>query len=158
MMCKLTVKKWCLVAGLLSFSLALNASAANNKTTEPMVAPQLFDKANANDHWKSAFATGKHAQIVFMSITPSTNPKNEIGVETHPFDQVIFVTEGNGKAVLNGKTVDVKAGDMIFIPLGTKHNVINSNSEKPLKIVSVYSDTDIPFNANYDKKENEPKE
>lgn len=127
-------------------------STVENKTSDAVVANNIFNKANANTHWKMAFLTGKHAQVVFMNVSTKTNPKNEIGTEIHPFDQVIIVTEGAGKAILNGKTSTVKTGDMIFIPQGTKHNVINSNPNKELKIISIYSDTDIPANSVYKKK------
>ena len=125
---------------------------------QPMVFSQVLDKAKMNTKWKTAFATAKHAQIVFMNITPDTNPKNEIGMEKHPFDQVILVVEGDGKTVLDGKTTIVHAGDMIFIPQGTNHNVINTNDNKPLKILSFYSSNDIKANSNYDKNSDEPHE
>ncbi|MFA6036817.1 MAG: cupin domain-containing protein [Legionellales bacterium] len=127
--------------------------ANQTKITEPMVAANIFDQANKNDNWKFALATGEQAQVVFMSVTPSTNPANEIGMETHTFDQVIFITEGNGNAILNGKTTAIKQGDMIFIPMGTSHNVVNLNKDKPLKIISVYSNTDIPAGSVYPKKQ-----
>lgn len=137
-------------------SFLMSTSFASDTISPPMIGTQIFDKAKANTNWKVSYATGKHAQVVFMSVSPDTNPKNEIGVETHPFDQVIFVASGNGTAVLAGVSSPVKAGDMIFIPLGTEHNVINKNAKTPLKIISVYSDTDIPANTTYKKKSDQP--
>lgn len=122
------------------------------------VTGQIFDKVKQNDNWKLAFLTGKDAQMVFMSISPATNPKNEIGMEIHKFDQIIFVVEGDGKAILDGKETIVKPGDLIFIPQGINHNVVNLDSKKPLKILSVYSSTDIPADAIYKKKSEEPQE
>ncbi|WP_232002692.1 cupin domain-containing protein [Legionella sainthelensi] len=114
--------------------------------------------AKKNENWKLALVTGKDAQVVFMNITPKTNPNNEIGIETHQFDQVIFVVEGQAKSVLNGKKSTVTAGDMIFIPQGIPHNFINLNVKKPFKIISVYSATDIPENAAYKQKSDTPQE
>lgn len=125
---------------------------------EPSVTQQIFVKAKNNTNWKLAVLTGKHAQVVFMNVSPETNPKNEIGIETHPFDQIILIADGRGIAVLNGKTILVKTGDMIFIPKGTKHNVINSNPKQGMKIISIYSDTDIPANSVYKKKSDESKD
>ena len=130
---------------------------AENKDIHPMVTHQLFEKAKANNNWKTAFVTGKHHQVVFMNISPSTNPKNEIGMETHPFDQIILIVEGKGKADLDGEMSEVNAGDMIFIPQGTRHNVINLNQKNDLKIISFYSDTDIPAESIYKQKEDESK-
>ena len=132
-------------------------NASDNKVIHPLVTHQLFEKAKENKNWKTAFVTGKHHQVVFMNISPSTNPKNEIGIETHPFDQIILIVEGKGKADLAGEMSEVNSGDMIFIPQGTPHNVINLNQKNDLKIISFYSDTDIPANSIYKKKEVESK-
>lgn len=132
------------------------AAEITEKSDKPMITSQLFEEAKKNQNWKTALATGKEAQIVLMSISPLTNPKNEIGVETHPFDQVIIIAQGNAKAVLDGKESIVKEGGMIFIPMGTEHNVINMDREKELKIVSIYSETDIPYGAAYKTKAEQP--
>lgn len=133
------------------FSLPVLAFAANpiNKGGQPMISEHVFEKTRDNTNWKMALETGKEAQVVLMSVSPDTNPDNEIGMETHEFDQVIFVIEGNANAILNGKTTPVKVGDMIFIPLGTAHNIVNLNKDRPLKILSVYSGTDIPADSVY---------
>lgn len=119
------------------------------KGNHAMVIDQVFEKTRANNSWKSALATGKEAQVVIMSVSPATNPKNEIGMETHEFDQVILVISGNANAILDGKATPVKEGDMIFIPMGTAHNIVNLNKDKELKILSVYSGTDIPAGSNF---------
>lgn len=150
-MIKNTVLKILLLSTLLITSLTLLANP------EPSVTNQIVEKAKANDAWKVAFVTGKQGQIVFMNVSPTTNPQNEIGKETHPFDQIILIAAGDGKAILNDKNFTVKTGDLIFIPQGTVHNVINTNSQRPLKIISFYSNNDIPANAKYAKKSDEPK-
>lgn len=135
---------------------SLFISAQASAETDSMIVPQIFEKAKKNDNWKLAVATGKDAQVVFMNITPNTNPNNEIGMETHKFDQVVFIAEGSAKAIIDKKSSTVKPGDMIFIPQGTAHNFINLSAKKPLKIISVYSDTDIPEKATYKKKSDTP--
>lgn len=148
-----------IVAFLFSQFAMFSSSFANEAVqSNAVVAKQVFNEVKKNNNWKRAFLTAKDAQIVFMNITPNTNPNNEIGMETHKFDQIIFVVEGNGKAILNGKITMVKSGDMIFIPQGVEHNVINMNAKKPLKILSVYSATDIPVNSTYQKKSDTPQE
>ncbi len=132
-------------------------NAVDNKINT-VITPQIFEMAKRNENWKLALVTGKDAQVVFMNITPKTNPNNEIGMETHKFDQVIFVVEGQAKSILNGKNSTVTAGDMIFIPQGIPHNFINLNAKKPFKIISVYSATDIPESAVYKYKSDMPQE
>lgn len=140
---------------LIFFTLPAISLASNDNKINAVIANQIFEKAKENSNWKLAYVTGKDAQVVFMNITPQTNPNNEIGMETHPFDQVIFVVEGKAKAILDGKESIVKANDMIYVPQGTPHNFINLNGNKPFKIISIYSDTDIPVNAVYKKKSDE---
>lgn len=148
--------KYSVLFVLLFSGIAIEAFAGNQTQPTPEITPtvtsQIFDKAKNNDNWKITLLTGKSAQIVFMSISPQTNPRNEIGMETHKFDQVIFIVEGKAKAILNGKQTLVEKGDSLFIPEGTPHNVINLNANEPLKIISIYSDTDIPANSVYKKK------
>lgn len=144
------------LAALLLGASTLAAETANEKSDGPLTVPQIFEEAKKNQNWKTALATGQEAQVVLMSISPLTNPKNEIGVETHPFDQVILIAQGNAKAVLKGKESFVKEGGLLFIPMGTEHNVINMDKEKELKIISFYSETDIPYGASYKKKSDQP--
>ena len=140
----------------------ISAEAADkkngNENIQAIVIQQFVEEAKKNDNWKIAFVTGKNEQIVFMNISPRTNPSNEIGEEIHPFDQVILIAEGNGKAILNGKISLLKTGDMIFIPQGVAHNVINLEKEKELKIISFYSNNDIPEGAVYKKRTDEKQE
>ncbi|HAT1864807.1 TPA: cupin domain-containing protein [Legionella pneumophila] len=147
-----------LVSGLISPSLFAGSKDAANNKINAVISSKVFEMAKKNENWKLALVTGKDAQVVFMNITPKTNPNNEIGLETHPFDQVIFVVEGQAKSVLNGKKSTVTAGDMIFVPQGIPHNFINLNVKKPFKIISVYSATDIPENAAYKQKSDTPQE
>lgn len=147
-----------LVSGLISPSLFAGSKDAANNKINAVISSKIFEMAKKNENWKLALVTGKDAQVVFMNITPKTNPNNEIGLETHQFDQVIFVVEGQAKSVLNGKKSTVTAGDMIFIPQGIPHNFINLNVKKPFKIISVYSATDIPENAAYKQKSDTPQE
>lgn len=123
---------------------------------QPVVAQAVMDQAAINPHWKAAFITGKNEQIVFMNVSLKTTLNNEIGMEVHPFDQLIFIVQGKAIAILDGKENLVSAGDMIFIPEGTAHNVINLDRDVALKLVSFYSSTDIPSGAIYKTKADEP--
>lgn len=147
-----------LVSTLITTSFASSAGNIVDNKINAVITPKIFEMAKKNENWKLALVTGKDAQVVFMNITPKTNPNNEIGMETHKFDQVIFVVEGQAKSILNGKNSTVTAGDMIFIPQGAPHNFINLNAKKPFKIISVYSATDIPENAAYKNKSDMPQE
>lgn len=143
----------CLI-GVLAVMLPFAVTA---KDARAIITPHLFKQAQKNNHWKKAFANGKHAQVVFMAISPKTNPHNEIGTETHSFDQIILVVSGKGEAMLHNKKAKVGPGDMVLVPQGTPHNVVNKSKKSPLKIISIYSDMDVPAHALYKTKADEPK-
>lgn len=150
-------KAFLLASVLFSINILAAPAMADSAISPPTVIEKIYDRAQKNDNWKTALATGKQAQIVLMSVSPATNPNNEIGVETHPFDQVILIADGEAKVILNEQNYTAKTGDLIFIPQGTAHNIINLNAQKPLKIISFYSLMDIPPNATYSKKSDQMK-
>ncbi len=90
----------------------------------------------ANDNFRKVLYTSKHQQLVVMSIVPG----GEIGEETHTdVDQFLRIEMGQGKAIVNGVEHEVSDGFSITVPAGTKHNVVNTSSEVPLKLYTVYS-------------------
>lgn len=89
-----------------------------------------------NEYFRQVLYTGQHAQLVVMSLKPT----EDIGMEVHEIvDQFIRVEAGEGKVVMNGEEHAIKDGDAFVVPAGTKHNVINTSTEKPLKLYTVYS-------------------
>lgn len=93
-------------------------------------------KALQNDYFREVLYTAQHSQLVVMSL----QPKEEIGTETHEDnDQFIRVEAGVGKAILNGEEYALKDGSAMIIPAGTEHNIINTSTEKKLKIYTIYS-------------------
>jgi mannose-6-phosphate isomerase-like protein (cupin superfamily) len=75
-------------------------------------------------------------QVALMSIPP----EGEIGEEIHPITtQFIRIEKGRGKAYIGCQTYDVRDGSALVIPIGVKHNVINTSKTRPLKLYSVYS-------------------
>jgi len=96
-----------------------------------------------NDFFRQVIFTGKHAQLVLMSLKPS----EEIGNEVHQnVDQFFRLEQGEAKFVLNnGKEKHVvKNGDAVIVPAGTWHNVINNSKTKKLKMYTIYSPPNHP--------------
>lgn len=90
----------------------------------------------ANSNFRQVVYTGQHAQLVVMSLLPN----EEIGTEVHEIvDQFLRIEQGEGKVIINGQEHSLKDGDAIIVPAGATHNVINTSSEKPLKLYTVYS-------------------
>ena len=90
-----------------------------------------------NNYFRQVLFTGKHAQLVVMSL----KPKEEIGNEVHPqVDQFFRIEQGEAKFVLNNKEEHIaKNGWAVIIPAGTYHNVINNSKTKKLKLYTIYS-------------------
>ena len=66
-------------------------------------------------------------------------PNEDIGEEVHQLDQFIRVEKGEGKAVLNGEEYELKDGSVVIVPTGTLHNIINTSTDKPMKLYTLYS-------------------
>jgi mannose-6-phosphate isomerase-like protein (cupin superfamily) len=96
-----------------------------------------IDKATVeNNNFREVLYTSKHSQLVLMSLKPS----EEIGAETHPYnDQFFRIEAGHGKCVIDGNEYEINAGDAILIPAGAKHNIINSDKDAGLKMYTIYS-------------------
>jgi len=89
-----------------------------------------------NDFFRKVIFTANHSQLVFMTLKPG----EEIGEEVHgALDQFFRFEKGAGKAVLEGEEFEIKDGFAVVVPAGTKHNIINTSSEEPLKLYTIYS-------------------
>lgn len=89
-----------------------------------------------NTDFRRVLYTGKHSQLVLMSIGPG----EEIGEETHEdVDQFFRFEEGEGKVTIDGTEHRVKDGNAVIVPAGAKHNVINTSKLVNLKLYTIYS-------------------
>lgn len=96
--------------------------------------------AKENNFFRKVLHTGKHSQLVLMSIAVD----EEIGEETHEtIDQILFFVSGMGEAILEGKSKLVEKGDVVFVPAGTLHNFRNTGQED-MKLYTVYSPPQHP--------------
>lgn len=95
-----------------------------------------------NNYFRQVLFTGKHAQLVVMSLKPG----EEIGNEVHPkVDQFFRLEEGEAKFILNNREKHlVKNGWAVLVPAGTYHNVINNSKTKKLKLYTIYSPPNHP--------------
>ena len=90
----------------------------------------------ANNDFRRVLYTGKHTQLVLMSLAPGT----EIGSEIHKDNDQFFRFEsGNGKVVIDGNEYIVSDGSAVIVPARTEHNVINTSKDTALKMYTLYS-------------------
>jgi mannose-6-phosphate isomerase-like protein (cupin superfamily) len=89
-----------------------------------------------NGNFRKVLYTGKHCQLVLMSLKPN----EEIGMETHTDnDQFFRFEKGQGKCIIDGNEYELGDGTAIVIPAGAQHNIINVSSTEELKLYTIYS-------------------
>jgi mannose-6-phosphate isomerase-like protein (cupin superfamily) len=92
-----------------------------------------------NENFRKVLYTAKHSQLVLMNLKPG----EEIGMETHEHnDQFLRFEAGQGKVFVEGNEYQVSDGDVVIVPAGSKHNVINTSETDALKLYTVYSPPD----------------
>jgi len=93
-----------------------------------------------NTNFRKVLFTGKHTQLVVMSLKPG----EEIGLETHNHvDQFFRVDKGNGEVIIDGKTSQITDGFAVIVPAGSEHNIVNTG-ETDLQLYTLYSPPNHP--------------
>ena len=99
---------------------------------------EIATVAEQSADFRHVLWTGEHTQLVIMTIPPD----GEIGEEVHEEnDQILSFVSGVGKAVISGRSKPVKAGDVVVVPAGKKHNFLN-DGPNPLVLYTVYGPPD----------------
>lgn len=89
-----------------------------------------------NNNFRKVLYTGKHSQLVLMSL----KPMEEIGMEVHTEnDQFFRFEKGQGKCIIDGNEYKVEDGSAIIVPAGAEHNIINISKTEDLKMYTIYS-------------------
>ncbi len=89
-----------------------------------------------NTNFRKVLYTGANMQLVLMTLKPG----EDIGSEVHPEnDQFFRFEEGSGKVVINETEYDVKDDDVVIVPAGAEHNVINTSDSDALKMYTIYT-------------------
>jgi len=93
-----------------------------------------------NNYFRKVLYTGKHAQLVVMSLKPG----EEIGLEVHKnVDQFFRFEKGEATVVIDGEEFKVSFDDVIIVPAGSLHNITNT-STSDLKLYTIYSPPNHP--------------
>ena len=88
-----------------------------------------------NIAFRHVLYTSTHMQLVLMSLGQG----EDIGMEVHEDnDQFFRVEQGQGKVIINDAEYSVGDGDVIIVPAGSQHNIINTG-EGMLKLYTIYT-------------------
>jgi mannose-6-phosphate isomerase-like protein (cupin superfamily) len=94
----------------------------------------------SNKNYRKVLHTtkSKNMQLVLMSLKPN----EEIGMEVHEHvDQFFRIEQGDGVLLIYKQTlkkIKIYKNDVIIIPAGTYHNIINIG-KKDLKLYTIYT-------------------
>jgi len=93
-------------------------------------------KVNKVDsNFQNGLYKGMHCQLIRVEL----KPREEVGMETHmTVDQFFKVEKGNCKMIIGGKDYDVFKGDVVIIPMGVSHNVVNTSAIEKLELYTLY--------------------
>lgn len=95
----------------------------------------IEDLTLENAAFRRVLYTGKHLQLVLMSLKAG----EEIGSEVHAdHDQFFRIEKGKGEVWIDGERTKIKRDDAIIVPAGARHNVVNTGG-KSLKLYTLYA-------------------
>lgn len=118
-----------------------NSCNCNNDHGPMPFFANVVKAAVENCNYRTAYWTGEHLQMTLMSIPVC----GDIGEEVHhDTDQFIRVEKGRALVKIGSQcnhdqnSSYLEEGDGVFIPMNTRHNVINVGNT-PLKLTSIYA-------------------
>lgn len=89
-----------------------------------------------NSNFRKVLYSGSHLQLVLMSLKVG----EDIGEEIHDEnDQFFRIESGLGKCTVDGHEYIVRDGDVVVVPAGAKHNVLNIDIKTDLKLYTIYA-------------------
>lgn len=126
-------------------------------------APYVMDvaqRSGQNSNFRTAVWTGNCLQMTLMCIPVCS----DIGLEIHKdTDQIIRIEQGMAMVVMGNEKCRLDfqqrlcQGDVVFVPAGTWHNVINIG-RMPLKVSSIYAPPNHPAGTVHRTKEDAERE
>jgi mannose-6-phosphate isomerase-like protein (cupin superfamily) len=113
------------IAGFVSLVMSSKAQHLNTDTVGlRTVSDNLYNKPLFSDSLASSF-------VIII--------KKEVKAHKHlSHSEHVVILEGSGTMRLGEKSLEIKKGDVIFIPKNTIH-AVKSNGKQPLKVLSVQS-------------------
>lgn len=97
---------------------------------------KIEELTTQNNFFRQVLYTTKDMQLVLMSL----KAQQDIGFEVHgENDQFFRFEKGMGKVIVADKEYEVGDGDVVIVPKGVRHNVINTSTVDDLKFYTIYA-------------------
>ncbi|HEX8141218.1 MAG TPA: cupin domain-containing protein [Pyrinomonadaceae bacterium] len=117
--------------------------------TAKVYASDVRGLAEENENFRQVLFTTERSQLVLMAIPAGA----EIGEEAHEgIDQVLAFVAGEGEAVIEGESLPVRAGSVVVVPSGTRHNFVATGGSA-LKLYTIYTPPEHPEGTVHRTKE-----
>ena len=98
--------------------------------------------AKENKAFRRVLDTGKFGQLVLISLLKG----EDLGDEMHPtVDELYYVVDGEGEIKLNGKSYPFTEHDLMMVPAGTRHDIINTGKDD-MKLFALFTTPMYPEN------------
>jgi mannose-6-phosphate isomerase-like protein (cupin superfamily) len=128
-----TIRRSFAITGLLGLAVLMAGSAISAPKKGYIANIEALTERNQD--FRRVLYTGKHMQLVVMTIRPG----EDIGEEVHDStDQFFRIEKGEGELRIDGVASPVKSDDAFIVPAGASHNVVNTG-KAPLRLYTIYA-------------------
>lgn len=103
------------------------------KIPDNETAYQIFTPADLPNDEK-AKVTGMH-----VTIKPNQWATEKL-IKHQTADEVVFITKGQLRFMIDGSAYNVQAGDSCYIPKGTWHNYLNLSSDQDAECIAIFTE------------------
>ena len=117
---------------------------------------ELFNKnitalALENEAFHRVILTGEYTQLLLMHLDKDNGTDEQV----FEVDQTLMCIAGEGKYIADGLPSPISVGNLIFIPAGISHAIINTG-EKPLKLALVIAPPHFDLGTVHETKTDDP--
>lgn len=103
------------------------------------------DKLRREDGWNrmevqflsTEQTTGSEFSVVGRTVFPPGGASHEMHVHENA-EEIMVVLSGIGKAISGDEEMEVGPGDVIFVPKGDRHFVVNTSETETMEMIWVY--------------------
>lgn len=110
-------------------------AAGTNEVANMAYKANIEKETLENENYRKVLHTGKHMQLVVMSLKKG----DDIPMEVHDhIDQFIRVEKGNALVKIGDEEFELSDDDVVIVPAGKQHYVKNTG-EEDLKLYTIYT-------------------